>query len=198
MKTYNKSLIAIAFISAFGLAACGSDGSDGAPGAPGAPGQPGQPGTPGTPAGDVVTTVSSAADLVVSVMPEDIVVVGDSPFTLKFTATGKNAAGNAKAFSGLEKVALYVMSQSENTTDTGAPMLWVNHTLANEFGSSMYCTPTGKAAARGGAEVDACTLVEDEANPGTYTGTWAHDGNAPVVLAAGDANDLVRVFIRIR
>ena len=196
MKTYNKSLIAIAFISAFGLAACGSDGSDGAPGAPGAPGQPGTPGTPGTPAGDVVTTVSSAADLVVSVMPEDIVVVGDSPFTLKFTATGKNTAGNAKAFSGLDKVALYVMSQSENTTDTGAPMLWVNHTLANEFGSSMYCTPTGKATARGGAEVDACTLVEDEANPGTYTGTWAHDGNAPVVLAAGDANDLVRVFIR--
>jgi OmcA/MtrC family decaheme c-type cytochrome len=189
MKKYNKTLLAATLIAALGATGCGSDGSDGADGAAGANGADG---APGTPAGSVATTVENAFDLNITLAPADIVVVGANPFTLSFTA--ENAAG--VPFTGLEKVALYVTSQSANTTDTGAPMLWTNHALANDFGSSMYCTLTGTAEARGGAVVDACTLVEDAANPGTYTGSWAHDGNAPVVLADGDANDLARVFIR--
>jgi hypothetical protein len=189
MKRYNRTLLAAAFMAALGVAGCGSDGSDGVDGADGAPGADG---TPGAPAGSVATSVENAFDLNITLAPADIVVVGADPFTLKFTA--KNAAG--VPFSGLERVALYVTSQSANTTDTGAPMLWTNHALANDFGSSMYCTLTGTAEARGGAVVDACTLVEDAASLGTYTGSWAHDGNAPVVLASGDVNDLARVFIR--
>jgi len=189
MKKYNKSLLAMALISVIGLTACG-DGDDGIDGAPGTPG------TPGTPAGLTVDTVSTAADFMLTLQATDIVVVGTDDFTVKFTATGKNSKGDDVPFTGLEKVALYVMNQAANTTDIGAPVLWQNNALANEFGSSMYCTPTGKAVARGGAEVDACTLVEDEANPGTYTGTWAHDGNAPVVFAEGDANNLYRVMVR--
>ncbi|PKG78466.1 cytochrome C [Shewanella sp. Actino-trap-3] len=189
MKKYNRTLLAATLIAALGVTGCGSDGSDGVDGAAGAAGADG---TPGAAAGSVATTVENAFDLNITLAPADIVVVGADPFTLSFTA--KNAAG--VPFSGLEKVALYVTSQSANTTDTGAPMLWTNHALANDFGSSMYCTLTGTAEARGGAVVDACTLVEDAANPGTYTGSWAHDGNAPVVLADGSANDLARVFIR--
>jgi len=195
MKRYNRTLLAAAFMAALGVTACGSDGSDGvdgAAGAAGAAGPAGADGTPGAAAGSVATSVENAFDLNITLAPADIVVVGADPFTLTFTA--ENTAG--VPFTGLEKVALYVTSQSANTTDTGAPMLWTNHTLANDFGSSMYCTLTGTAEARGGAVVDACTLVEDAANPGTYTGTWAHDGNAPVVLASGDVNDLARVFIR--
>jgi OmcA/MtrC family decaheme c-type cytochrome len=189
MKKYNRTLLAATLIAALGVTGCGSDGSDGVDGTAGAAGADG---TPGAAAGSVATTVENAFDLNITLAPADIVVVGADPFTLSFTA--KNAAG--VPFSGLEKVALYVTSQSANTTDTGAPMLWTNHALANDFGSSMYCSLTGTAEARGGAVVDACTLVEDAANPGTYTGSWAHDGNAPVVLADGNANDLTRVFIR--
>ncbi|RTR34841.1 OmcA/MtrC family decaheme c-type cytochrome [Shewanella atlantica] len=194
MKKYNRSLMAMALIGVIGLTAC--DGDDGKDGAPGEPGTPGTPGTPGLPAGSFTNTVNSAADFVLTLAPADIVVVGTEDFSLKFTVTGKNTKGEAVPFVGLDKVALYVTNQTVNTTDTGAPMLWANNALTNEFGSSMYCTPTGKATARGGAEVDACTLVEDAENPGTYTGSWVHDGNAPVVLADGDPNTLYRVMIR--
>lgn len=194
MKKYNRSLMAMALISVIGLTAC--DGDDGKDGAPGDPGTPGTPGTPGLPAGSFTDTVNSAADFVLTLAPADIVVVGTEDFSLKFTVTGKNSKGEAVPFVGLDKVALYVTNQTVNTTDTGAPMLWANNALTNEFGSSMYCTPTGKATARGGAEVDACTLVEDAENPGTYTGSWTHEGNAPVVLADGEPNSLYRVMIR--
>ncbi|QDE32235.1 OmcA/MtrC family decaheme c-type cytochrome [Shewanella polaris] len=190
MKKYNKTLLAVAFMAAMGVTGCGSDGSDGAAGAAGADG------TDGTSAGLTVTTVESAANFNLTLAPADIVVVGTDAFSVKFSVTGEGTGGTSVPFSGLEKVALYVTSQSANTTDTGAPMLWTNHALANDFGSSMYCNLTGSTTARDGSEVEACTLVEDPANPGTYTGTWEHDGNAPVVLADGDANDLVRVMIR--
>lgn len=195
MRKYNRSLLAMALISVIGLTACG-DGDDGKDGAPGDPGTPGTPGTPGLPAGSFTNTVDSATDFVLTLAPADIVVAGTEDFALKFTVTGKNSKGDAVPFVGLDKVALYVTNQTVNTTDTGAPMLWANNALTNEFGSSMYCTPTGKATARGGAEVDACTLVEDTENPGTYTGSWVHEGNAPVVLADGDPNTLYRVMIR--
>jgi OmcA/MtrC family decaheme c-type cytochrome len=197
MKKYNRTLLAAAFMAALGVTGCGSDGSDGADGAAGAAGTAGAAGAAGTAAGSVATTVENAYDFNLTLAPTDIVVVGADPFSLKFTVTGKGSGGADVPYSGLDKVALYVTSQSANVTDTGAPMLWTNHALANDFGSSMYCTLTGTAAARGGAVVDACTLVEDAANLGTYTGSWAHDGNAPVILASGDANDLVRVMIRV-
>ncbi|MCT8987444.1 OmcA/MtrC family decaheme c-type cytochrome [Shewanella phaeophyticola] len=196
MRKYNKTLLAAAFIAAFGLAGCGSDGSDGADGADGVNGVDGADGADGTNAGLTVTTVENAYDYNLTLDPADIVVVGSDPFSVKFTVTGVGTGSAEVPFSGLERVALYVTSQSANTTDTGAPMLWTNHALANDFGSSMYCNLTGSTTARDGSEVEACTLVEDAANPGTYTGTWTHDGNAPVVLTDGDANDLVRVMIR--
>ncbi|WP_137226122.1 OmcA/MtrC family decaheme c-type cytochrome [Shewanella sp. MEBiC00475] len=196
MKKYNKTLLAVAFMAAMGVTGCGSDGSDGADGVAGADGAAGADGTDGTSAGLTVTTVESAANFNLTLAPADIVVVGTDAFSVKFTVTGEGTGGAAVPFSGLDKVALYVTSQSANTTDTGAPYLWTNHALANDFGSSMYCNLTGSTTARDGSEVEACTLVEDPANPGTYTGTWEHDGNAPVVLADGDANDLVRVMIR--
>ncbi|MCG9753914.1 OmcA/MtrC family decaheme c-type cytochrome [Shewanella insulae] len=195
MKKNKITLLAMALFCAIGVSAC-SDGEDGKDGAPGEPGVPGTPGTPGAPAGSTVDAVATAADFKLTLQPADIVVVGADDFSIKFTATGKNAKGDDVPFTGLDKVALYVTNQVANTTDSGAPMLWSNNALANEFGSSMYCTPTGKATARGGGEVDACTLVEDAENPGTYMGTWEHDGNAPVVAAAGDPNSMFRVMVR--
>ncbi|WP_281212405.1 OmcA/MtrC family decaheme c-type cytochrome [Shewanella insulae] len=192
MKKNKITLLAMALFCAIGVSAC-SDGEDGKDGAPG---EPGVPGTPGAPAGSTVDAVATAADFKLTLQPADIVVVGADDFSIKFTATGKNAKGDDVPFTGLDKVALYVTNQVANTTDSGAPMLWSNNAVANEFGSSMYCTPTGKATARGGAEVNACTLVEDPENPGTYTGTWEHDGNAPVVAAAGDPNSMFRVMVR--
>ncbi|KIO36405.1 OmcA/MtrC family decaheme c-type cytochrome [Shewanella sp. cp20] len=195
MKKNKITLLAMALFCAIGVSACG-DGDDGKDGAPGEPGVPGTPGTPGAPAGSTVDAVATAADFKLTLQPADIVVVGADDFSIKFTATGKNSKGDDVPFTGLDKVALYVTNQVANATDSGAPMLWSNNAIANEFGSSMYCTPTGKATARGGAEVNACTLVEDPENPGTYTGTWEHDGNAPVVAAAGDPNSMFRVMVR--
>ncbi|WP_428618471.1 OmcA/MtrC family decaheme c-type cytochrome [Shewanella sp.] len=195
MKKNKITLLAMALFCAIGVSAC-SDGDDGKDGAPGEPGVPGTPGAPGAPAGSTVDAVATAADFKLTLEPADIVVVGADDFSIKFTATGKNAKGDDVPFTGLDKVALYVTNQMANPTDSGAPLLWSNNALVNEFGSSMYCTPTGKAEARGGAEVDACTLVEDPENPGTYTGTWEHDGNAPVVVADGDPNSMFRVMVR--
>ncbi|MFV7769104.1 OmcA/MtrC family decaheme c-type cytochrome [Shewanella marisflavi] len=195
MKKNKITLLAMALFCAIGVSAC-SDGDDGKDGAPGEPGVPGTPGAPGAPAGSTVDAVATAADFKLTLEPADIVVVGADDFSIKFTATGKNAKGDDVPFTGLDKVALYVTNQMANPTDSGAPLLWSNNALVNEFGSSMYCTPTGKAEARGGAEVDACTLVEDPENPGTYTGTWEHDGNAPVVVADGDPTSMFRVMVR--
>ncbi|MBB1441544.1 hypothetical protein H5202_23635, partial [Shewanella sp. SG41-4] len=62
MKKYNRTLLAAAFIAAFGLAGCGSDGSDGADGATGTPGADGSDGSDGVSAGLTVTTVNNAYD----------------------------------------------------------------------------------------------------------------------------------------
>ncbi|WP_153913585.1 OmcA/MtrC family decaheme c-type cytochrome [Shewanella sp. TC10] len=191
MRTYKKSILAAALMAAIGLTGC-SDGDDGKDGQDGAPGTPGEPGTS---VGNVVETVNSAADFTLTLTPEDIVVVGTEDFSVKFTVTGKNSAGKELPFSGLEKVALYVMNEAPNTTDTGGPYFWQSHGLENDFSYSMYCSLTGTTTSWG-SEVDACTLVEDTENPGTYTGTWEHEGNAPIVLAEGDVNRLHRVMVR--
>ena len=191
MKNYKKSILVAALMTAIGLTGC-SDGEDGKDGAPGDPGEPGEPGVP---AGEVIETVNSAADFTLTLAPADIVVVGTEDFTVKFTVTGKTTAGKDVPFTGLEKVALYVMNEVENTSDTGGPYLWQSNGLENDFSYSMYCSLTGKTISWG-TEVDACTLVEDAENPGTYTGSWEHDGNAPIVLADGDPNRLHRVMVR--
>ncbi|SDJ34565.1 decaheme c-type cytochrome, OmcA/MtrC family [Ferrimonas sediminum] len=191
----NVSVLALALASAISLSAC-SGGDDGKDGVDGVTGGVGLPGSQGLPAGSFVDTVDDAADLVLTLAPTDIVVTGTEPFAVKFTASGKNAKGDMVPFVGLDKVAFYVTNLRENTAVTGAPMQWSNNALVNEFGSSMYCTPEGTATARGGSVVDACTLVEDAESPGTYTGTWEHDGNAPVVVADGDPNSMFRVMVR--
>jgi OmcA/MtrC family decaheme c-type cytochrome len=194
-KKINLSVLTLALASVLSLSACG-DGDDGSNGVDGATGAAGLTGTAGSPAGSSVATVADAADFVLTLAPSDIVVTGSAPFAVKFTATGKNNTGDAVPFVGLDTIALYVTNQVENATDTGAPIVWSNNALVNEFGSSMYCTLDGSATAHGGAVVDACTLVADAENPGTYTGTWEHDGNAPVVLADGNPESLFRVMVR--
>ncbi|MCE9677874.1 OmcA/MtrC family decaheme c-type cytochrome [Shewanella sp. AS1] len=192
MKKNNRTLLAMALMCALGVSACG-DGKDGKDGADGLPGDPG---TPGAGAGLTVDTVESAADFILTLDPADIVVVGSDDFTIKFTATGKDSKGDDVPFTGLERVALYVTNQVANDTGTGAPMVWSNNAMVNSFGTSMYCNLDGQTTDRQGNVVEACTLVEDADNPGTYTGTWEHDGNAPVVSANGDPNSLFRVMIR--
>ncbi|MBB1437681.1 OmcA/MtrC family decaheme c-type cytochrome [Shewanella sp. SG41-4] len=194
-KKINLSILTLALASVLSLSACG-DGNDGKDGVDGATGAAGLAGPSGLPAGSFVDTVANAADFVLTIAPTDIVVTGSAPFSIKFTATGKNNTGDVVPFVGLDTIALYVTNQVENATETGAPMVWSNNALVNKFGTSMYCTLDGSATTHSGDVVDACTLVADAENPGTYTGTWEHDGNAPVVLADGNPESLFRVMVR--
>ncbi|MBY5990638.1 OmcA/MtrC family decaheme c-type cytochrome [Ferrimonas balearica] len=193
MKRFNLSILALALGGALALAGC-SDGKDGADGAPGAPGEPGAPGTPGAPAGAFVDTVASAADFALTLAPGDIVVNGEEPFHVAFSAQGRNAKGEMVPFVGLDKVAFYVLNQTENPEAVGAPVVWTNHAMANDASYYLTCTPEGVYTSRG-EEKEACTLVEDEANPGHYTGTWEHEGTAPIILDS-DPNALHRVMVR--
>ncbi|KFZ36986.1 hypothetical protein HR45_13150 [Shewanella mangrovi] len=195
-KRTGLSLLVLAMTSILGLSACGDDGKDGANGVDGVNGADGQPGAPGLSAGQFATTIEDLSDLVITLEPSDIVVSGTDPFAVKFTAMAKTAAGDMVPFLGLKKIQLYVGHQTENTSGTGSAYQWANHTMLNDAGTSMYCSDTGVTVDAHGNETNACTLVEDAANPGTYTGTWAHDGNAPVVWAEDDANSLHRVIIR--
>ncbi|VEE61774.1 decaheme c-type cytochrome, OmcA/MtrC family [Shewanella putrefaciens] len=192
-KRTGLSLLVLAMTSVLGLSACGDDGKDGADGINGTDGQPG---TPGLSAGQFATTTKNLTDLVITLDPSDIAVSGTDPFAVKFTAMAKTATGDMVPFLGLKKIQLYVGHQTENTSGTGSAYQWANHTMLNDAGTSMYCSDTGVTVDAHGNEANACTLVEDAANPGTYTGTWAHDGNAPVVWAEDDANSLHRVIVR--
>ncbi|USD39651.1 OmcA/MtrC family decaheme c-type cytochrome [Ferrimonas sp. SCSIO 43195] len=193
MRMTRKAPLALLIASALMMAGC-SDGDDGKDGAPGQPGDPGQPGEPGLPAGSFADTIESAAEMTITLLPENLAIAAGQPFSVAFSVTGKNAKGEDVPFLGMDKVALYVLNQQANDAG-GAPKQWVNHVMANEAGYYMYCTPEGKTLSWGN-EVNACTLVEDEANPGTYTGTWSHEGPAPVILASASADDLHRVFMR--
>ncbi|MBY5990639.1 OmcA/MtrC family decaheme c-type cytochrome [Ferrimonas balearica] len=190
MNTRNLPLSLLLVSALLGLGAC--DGDDGADGPPGPPGPVGPPGQPGLPAGSFTTTAESASDVTLSLAPADIVVVGSEPFALTFQAMGTSSSGEMVPFVGLSRIAVYVLNESARMDDMGAPMQWQSHTQANGAGSSMECTLTGMTSSDGMA----CTLVEDAENPGTYTGSWTHEGNAPVVLADGDPNNLHRVVLR--
>ncbi|WP_220746067.1 OmcA/MtrC family decaheme c-type cytochrome, partial [Shewanella colwelliana] len=188
-------ILVLALASALGLSAC-SDGDDGKNGIDGSNGVDGQPGVPGLPAGQFATTIENLSDLVITLNPSDIVVSGSDPFSVKFTAMAKTQSGEIVPFLGLKKLQFYVGHQTENTTETGSAYQWANHTMLNDAGTSMYCSDTGVTVDAHGHEANACTLVEDPENPGTYTGTWEHEGNASVVWEADDANSLHRVIIR--
>lgn len=189
MKKYNKSLLALALVSALSVTACG-DGEDGQDGAPGAPGAPGEPGTPGLPAGSFAKTAESIADMNFTLSPADIKVTSSEGFNVKFSLTGKNA-GKDVPFIGLNKIAVYSLTANENTSGTGAPIEWQNNATANNAGSSLTCTLDGLNSGK-----NACTLTEDPANPGTYTATWAHDGAAPIINPNDDPNAVHRVMVR--
>ena len=194
---YRKTLLmSLAVFSICNLAGC-SDGEDGKSGIDGINGQDGATGEAGLSAGEFVNTIESAADLNISLEPSDITVTGSEPFALKFKVTGKNTKNESVPFTGLDKISLMVAYQTENNTGSGSPYLWTNQVKMNDPSSSyMYCTPEGKTHARTGGEVNACTLVEDSSTPGTYIGSWKHDGTAPALLQNGDANKLYRVVIR--
>ncbi|QSX34536.1 OmcA/MtrC family decaheme c-type cytochrome [Shewanella avicenniae] len=198
-KRTGLSLLVLAMTSVLGLSACGDDGKDGVDGANGVNGTngaDGQPGTPGLSAGQFATTIENLTDLVITLEPSDIVVSGTTPFSVKFTAMAKTVSGDMVPFVGLNKIQLYVGHQSENNSGKGSAYQWANHTMLNGAGTSMYCSDTGVTVDAHGNSANACTLVEDPANPGSYTGTWEHEGNAPVVWADDDANSLHRVIIR--
>lgn len=178
MKNHNKSLLALALTSLLCLTACG-DGEDGKDGAPGEPGIPGEPGQPGAPAGSGTSTIISAGDVSFEIVPADNTLAGGEAFALKFKASATNSSGERVPLTGLDQVALYSITAMSNDSGSGAPLQWVNNATAQELGSSMYCTLDGTYSSRGQTG-DACLLVEDPAEPGTYTGTWEHDGSPPL------------------
>lgn len=183
------------------LAACGDDGNQGpagpagAAGAPGAPGEQGPAGTPGASAGAATSTIAGAGDVTFKLDPAENTLAGPGKFALKFKATARNAAGNAVPLTGLDMIALYSAAVKSNATGSGAPKQWVNAGMAQGLASSTYCTLTGQYTSRG-VTGNACTLVEDANEPGTYTGTWTHEGAPPMMNAADDLTTPHRVFIR--
>ncbi|TKB48686.1 OmcA/MtrC family decaheme c-type cytochrome [Ferrimonas sediminicola] len=192
MKLTRKTPLALMLASAMLVTGC-SDGDDGKDGAPG---EPGVPGEPGLLAGSFVDTANAPTDLIFTIAPEAVVIEPGKPFSVNFTVTGKNTKGDDVPFVGLDKIALYLTEQVANEGKNGAPYQWINHGTATEFGSSLYCTPTGTATDRRGNEVQACTLMEDAANPGSYSLSWEHDGDAPLIWAGADVNNLHRLMIR--
>ncbi|QYJ77792.1 OmcA/MtrC family decaheme c-type cytochrome [Shewanella acanthi] len=183
MKNYNKSLLALALTSALCLTACG-DGKDGVDGVDGADGSDGQNGQNGLNAGDVVTTVYQAGDVKISVDTSGSVLAGDGTFALKFTATAKNQAGVDKPLTGLSQVRIYSATAATNTTADGPAIYWQSN-------GSLYCTLTGLNGTS-----NACTLVEDAENPGTYTGSWTYDGAPSIMSASDDLAAPHRIMVR--
>ncbi|MDN5370236.1 MAG: hypothetical protein PWP74_1544 [Shewanella sp.] len=195
MKNHKKSLLALVLLGLFGLSACtfdGDDGKDGADGAPGTPGADGQNGQDGQDAGSVVSTVYKAGDVTISIDPAGSTIAGNGVFALKFTATAKNQAGQVKPLTGISEIRLMSATAVTNATHDGPAVYWQNNGVAAGNGTSMYCTLTGT---RGSS--NACTITEDPATPGSYTGTWAHDGAAPIMNATDDLNAPHRIGVRI-
>ncbi|MDH1471072.1 OmcA/MtrC family decaheme c-type cytochrome [Shewanella sp. GD03713] len=183
MKNYNKSLLALALTSALCLTACG-DGKDGVDGADGTNGQNGQDGQDGLNAGDVVTTAYKAGDVNINIDTNGSILAGNGTFALKFTATAKNQAGADKPLTGLNQIRLYSATAMTNTTADGPAIYWQSN-------GSLYCTLTGLSGTS-----NACTLVEDANNPGTYTGSWTYDGAPSIMNASDDLAAPHRIMVR--
>ncbi len=200
---FGKALgLLLGSIFVMAMAGCGSDGdtgpagATGATGAPGATGATGPQGPQGPAAGAATKTISSAADVAFKLAPADNTLAGSGKFALKFSATALNASGAVVPLSGIDMIALYSAAVVTNTTASGAPTSWVNQGMVQGLASSTYCTLTGQYTSRG-VTGKACTLVEDPANPGTYTGTWTHDGAPPMMNPKDDLTIPHRLVIRV-
>lgn len=192
MKNHNMSLLALMLSGMLALTGCGDDGHDGADGADGSNGADGQDGQN---AGDVVSTVYQAGDVTFTIDPAENTLAGSGALALKFSVAGKNQTGAATPLTGLDMIAVYSITAVTNTTGNGPSVYWQNNGDA-AGAHSMYCTLDGTYTSRGQTG-EACTLVEDPANPGTYTGTWEHEGTAPIMNADDDLNAPHRVMIRV-
>ncbi|MDF0535685.1 OmcA/MtrC family decaheme c-type cytochrome [Shewanella sp. A32] len=186
MKNHNKSLLALFLVGLFGLSACTFDGSDGKDGVDGTNGTNGTNGQDGKDASSAVSAAYKAGDVTLTIKPEESTLAGAGTFMLKFTATAKDQLGDTKPLSGLNKIRLFAAAVVANTSHDGPALYW------NPVGSSMYCTDNGLSGSS-----NACTLVEDPANPGSYTGTWTYDGAAPIMAADDDLNAPHRIVTRI-
>ncbi|QFU25199.1 hypothetical protein FM038_005015 [Shewanella eurypsychrophilus] len=99
MRTYNKSLLAMALITAIGMAGCsGDDGTDGEDGAPGTPGEPGTPTLP-------VTGVSEVTNVeyITHLVEEGLV-------TVEFSLTDEDGT----AIIGLENASIYLAAMTDS------------------------------------------------------------------------------------
>ncbi|WP_052074722.1 OmcA/MtrC family decaheme c-type cytochrome [Shewanella mangrovi] len=185
MKNHNMSLLALILSGMLALTACGDDGKDGADGVNGVDGTNGVDGQDGLNAGEVISTAYKAGDVSFTIDPAENTLAGSDAFVLKFSVTAANQVGDAKPLTGLDQVRVYSATAVTNTTDDGPSIYWQSN-------GSMYCTDTGM---RGDSE--ACTLTEDPANPGTYTGTWEHDGAATIMSAEDDLGAPHRMMLRV-
>lgn len=179
------------------MAGCGSDGDDGPAGPAGSTGATGPTGTQGPqgPSSSGTSTITSAGAVAFTLLPAENTLAGGGKFALKFKATTKDASGNAVPLTGLNMIALYSATVKNNTTNSGSPKEWVNNGMVQGLASSTYCTLTGQYTSRG-VTGKACTLVENPSEPGSYTGTWTHEGNAPMMNAADDLTAPHRLVIR--
>ncbi|MBR9728405.1 hypothetical protein ACFOD0_11480 [Shewanella intestini] len=135
--------------------------------------------------------VATATDYRLTLEPQHIVVVGQQPFEMTFSVTGKNQQGKTLPFTGLTKIAVFVTNQHRNAKGIGASFVWQSHVITNTHNQyNMICSVDGANSQHD------CTLREDKKQPGTYHAWWQHQGNAPVVLANGDPNNLHRVMIQ--
>ena len=99
MRTYNKSLLAMALITAIGMLGCSGD--DGKNGEDGAPGTPGEPGTPTLP----VTGVSEVTNV------EYIThMVEEGQVTVEFSLTDEDGT----AIIGLENASIYLAAMTDS------------------------------------------------------------------------------------
>ncbi|QSX34561.1 OmcA/MtrC family decaheme c-type cytochrome [Shewanella avicenniae] len=189
MKNHNMSLLALLLSGMLALTGCGGDdgkdGVDGANGANGVDGTDGADGKDGVNAGEFVSTVYKAGDVSFTIDAAENTLAGSDAFVLKFSVAATNQVGDAKPLTGLEEIRVYSATAVTNATQDGPSVYWQSN-------GSMYCTLTGM---RGTAET--CTLTEDPENPGSYTGTWEHDGAATIMSAADDLNAPHRIMLRV-
>ncbi|MBR9729009.1 OmcA/MtrC family decaheme c-type cytochrome [Shewanella intestini] len=191
MKTLNKTIMAVAVISAIGLVGCGDgkDGKDGLSAQSVAVTTGSQSGvTPQQIA--AASTVNGIGDYQLHVDTAATHIVGNGDFSLTFSVTTKNPQGETVAYTGLKKIDLLASRQFEQD----GKFVWNSSAEENGAGHNMSCSDTGKVTSRG-KEKDACVLTESTTNPGTYTGKWTHDGIAPAMFTKGADTDLYRLAV---
>ncbi|BDY04450.1 OmcA/MtrC family decaheme c-type cytochrome [Ferrimonas sp. YFM] len=191
MNQYSRTTLTVALMMAMALGGC-SDGDDGQNGQDG---KDGNNGKPGLDANSYTTTAEAHNHIQFQLEAADLQMKPGAPFSLKFRVTGKNLKGDNVPFSGLDSLAVYTASQIDNPDDIGPDLLWRNPMIAEGKGYYLMCSETGTFHYMG-REFDACTLTEDDDQPGSYLGTWEHQGTAPIISDQWDPNALQRVLLR--